>query len=139
MKRMLILIVMLMSVCAARAAAPGDQWLNLGGVSYHLLDHHANDFNPGLGYERQVSDQWTAGIGEYKNSLRNKSWYANARYTWAKDAVFGGDLGAGMMVVTGYLNDVKMPTVQPYVDVCWKYGCVMTVGYVTAFNLRMKF
>ena len=134
------LIASLLLLCATAAHADvGDQWLNLGGVSYHVLDKHANDFNPGLGYETQLNERWNVGAGRYYNSLRNKSWYLNTRYTIIPNAVLGGDFGVGTMVVTGYLNDVKMPTVQPYADVCWKYGCVMTVGYVTAFNLRVRF
>ena len=134
-----IVAAILSFIAVAANADVGDQYINFGGVSYHLLDHHANDFNPGIGYEKQVSDQWTVGLGEYKNSLRNKSFYIGGRYTWKRDFILGGDLGGGVMVVNGYLNDVKMPTVQPYVDVCWKYGCFMTVGYVSAFNLRMRF
>ena len=117
--------------------ALGAEFINLGGVSLHFdRDLDLNEFNPGIGYERDWNDQVSWGLGYYKNSLSKPSYYGLVNYyPWTLSEQWRVGLAAG--VLTGYnYSDVApllaptlewrgkyvglqffvVPTIKPYVD-----------------------
>ena len=62
--------------------------------------------NPGIGYEKQISERWTLSGGYYRNSNRHDSLYAGAIYTrWKLGEV---RLGTSLGIVTGYGKPLPM-------------------------------
>jgi hypothetical protein len=138
MFKSIILALLLSLSIPAFSTESTNQWINLGGLSYHL-DQKYNDLNPGLGYERQLPGQYNnleVIGGLYYNSLKNVAFYAGGRYSYKKDFFMGGDLGATAFLATGYQNN-GIPALLPFADICWKYGCLMSNIVVTTINIRI--
>lgn len=69
-------------------------------ASYHFKRNGQNEFNPGIGVERGVSDRWRAIGGLYHNSSNKLTVYGGATYGiahWGQWHAFS--MGA---VATGY-------------------------------------
>ncbi|RKP47769.1 hypothetical protein [Pararobbsia silviterrae] len=81
----------------------GGLWLDGMVAAYHINPkEHFNDFNPGLGLECWVNNNWAVTGGEFRNSLDRPSWYGGGIWspdllTWgyARIAVMGG-------IISGY-------------------------------------
>jgi hypothetical protein len=90
----------------AQAASPWS--LDLNATSYHTrawARRQLNQNNPGLGFEYQISPDWAAMVGLYRNSYRRETGYALGVWTplrmglpWGMTASAG--LAAGL--VSGY-------------------------------------
>lgn len=73
-----------------------------------------NEFNPGIGFEKQLNERWTLAGGYYRNSNYQDSFYAGVIYSRFRlgDVRIGTSLG----VVTGYGK--PLPMVAPML--MWK-------------------
>lgn len=82
--------------------------LNVNLASVHTRSwarHHLNQFNPGLGLTDQITPDWSASIGFYRNSFRRTSAYALANWTPLHAALPGNwraDAGVMAGLLTGY-------------------------------------
>ncbi|MBU3621026.1 hypothetical protein [Polynucleobacter sp. CS-Odin-A6] len=69
-----------------------ETYLQINGLSVHSKPGN-NGFNPGLGLERAISENWNIAGGWYYNSDYRGSAYAYARYSYYRKD--GWDLGIG--------------------------------------------
>lgn len=126
--------------CAALSytvPAAAAEYLNFGGVSYHYeRDLHFNEFNYGIGYERDIQDNFSWSSGVYKNSLRRASIYLLWNYypfqfseSWRAGVTAGFSTGYHHSAVIAEaaptiewrgerwaLQGYLIPTIKPYVD-----------------------
>lgn len=144
-----VIAVLLLLVSSVAFADVADDYIALGGVSYHLKDtNRYNGLNYGIGYEHKVNENWNALVGVYENSIWHKSIYAMGRYTPDSDSRFGGHFLGGRInymvgAVTGYHVKVA-PVLVP--AVCWKSVCAFAIPPmgkaietpVIAFNFRVS-
>lgn len=99
-----------LAVAALYATKPhaADLFVTLPGASYHAdRSQHWNEFNPGIGVER---DGWVSGY--YRNSYHRNTWYVG--HVW-RPLELGNYVRAGVIVsaATGYRWPVvAMPTVN---------------------------
>jgi hypothetical protein len=95
---------------------PAAEFVSFGGASYHFernLGH--NEFNYGLGYERDLSPDLSVSAGVYKNSLRRASFYLLGNYyLFAPGAGFR--LGATGGLMTGYHRAAVIPALFPTLE-----------------------
>lgn len=119
-------VALLLLLCAP--AVHGEDWLTLGGVSYHLARHNKpsngteqengydqNEVNPEIGWERRFSDYHSIGFGGYRNSENHNSLYASYGY---RPIRLNQSVSAGFVagLVTGYERYRRygvMPVVAP--------------------------
>ena len=109
-------------------AAQAADLLTLGGASYHFeRDLDLQEFNYGLGFERDIDDKlsWSAGV--YKNSLRRASVYAFANYypfklseSWRVGLIAG--------LSTGYHRSAVIPVAAPTIE--WRGDWVAAQFYL---------
>ncbi|MEN3112640.1 hypothetical protein ACFONG_18375 [Uliginosibacterium paludis] len=108
--------------------ASAAEMISVGGASYHFeRDLGHNEFNYGLGYERDWSDElsWSAGV--YKNSIRRATFYGLANwYPWTLGAGFRAGLSGGLM--TGYHKSAVIGTLMPTLE--WRGERLATQIYV---------
>lgn len=135
MTKALIALFLLAATTLAHAD-DATNWVNFGGLSYHIPAKDYNDANYGLGIEHAINDTWGVVGGTYYNSLRVQAYYVGARYIFKKDCFLGGECGALVYASTGYQNN-GVPAVLPFLGECWKYGCVMSNGIVSTAMLRI--
>jgi len=134
---MLVLSAVLAFFSCVSRADEVHQAIDFGVVSYHVDEKsHFNNTNLGLGYERSINDRWSVSAGFYRNSIRNTSYYVAPHYTIKKNFFLGADLGASVIVATGYHTPV-LPI--PEATLCWKYACAMTNVYVSSVGVRIPF
>ncbi|MDP5241416.1 hypothetical protein Q9Q94_17925 [Uliginosibacterium sp. 31-16] len=131
-----ILMAALAALCMASTAGAAEL-VNIGGGSYHFeRDLGHNEFNYGIGYEKDWREDVSWTVGVYKNSIRRASFYALANwYALDLGAGFRAGLTGGLM--TGYhqspvigtlmptlewrgehlaLQSYVVPTIKPYID-----------------------
>jgi hypothetical protein len=80
----LLALFLLAAATLAHADEPTN-WVNFGGLSYHIPAKNYNDANYGFGVEHALNDKWGVVAGTYYNSLRVQAYYVGARYTFKKD------------------------------------------------------
>ena len=117
-------------LAAALCCVPvwGAELLSIGGGAYHFeRDLGHNEFNYGLGYERDVNKEWSWSAGVYKNSIRRASFYLLANYypwqlseQWRVGAIGG--------LSTGYHRAAVIPVLAPTVE--WRGDWMATQLYV---------
>ena len=81
----------------------GGIWLDGMAASYHInADKHFNEFNPGLGLECWVNNNWAITGGGFRNSLDRPSWYGGG--LWSPDLLTWSYVRVGVMagVISGY-------------------------------------
>lgn len=131
------LIALFLFAVTTLAHASGDtDWVNFGGLSYHIPARNYNDTNYGIGVEHALNERWGVTGGYYYNSLHHDAFYIGARYTLKKDCFLGADCGVLVYASTGYQNN-GVPAILPFAGMCWKYGCVMSNLVVSTAMLRI--
>lgn len=123
-KSILVAAVLLVLGTAANAA----DLITVGGGSYHFeRDLGHNEFNYGLGYERDIDDEWSWSAGVYKNSIRRATFYGLANYyPWPLGSGFRAGLTGGLM--SGYHHAAIIGTLMPTLE--WRSDYVAVQGYV---------
>jgi hypothetical protein len=129
--------VALVASLAAASAAQAGNWCE-GGVwvdamlgSYHINPEPNTDFeqfNPGLGVECWLNNQWALTVGGFRNSLRRPSYYGGG--VWAPEFAHWGivRIAAIAGIISGYnygnwglgSNHTIGPVVAPIVMVEYK-------------------
>ncbi|MBU3629089.1 hypothetical protein [Polynucleobacter sp. AP-Reno-20A-A9] len=99
-----------------------ETYLQINGVSIHSRPGN-NGFNPGLGIERAISENWNIAGGWYYNSDYRGSAYAYGRYSYYRKD--GWDLGVGIGAVTGYNGWGLMPMIFP--EFCYEWICAIAL------------
>lgn len=122
---------MFLGLCMASLMAPAAhaaELISFGGGAYHFeRDLGYNEFNYGLGYERDIQEDWSVSGGVYKNSIRRAAFYVLANY-------YPFNLGAGFRVgvaagpVTGYRHVAVVPAVMPTLE--WRGERLALQSYV---------
>lgn len=112
-------IVLLIPSIAAHAE---QIYLQISGASVHSKSGY-NGFNPGLGLERAVSENWNIAGGWYYNSNYRGSAYAYGRYSYYRQG--GWDLGIGIGAATGYDKWTVMPIAFP--EFCYEWLCAIAL------------
>jgi len=110
-------------------AAGAAEMITPGGGSLHFeRDLGHNEFNYGLGYERDWEDKrFSTAVGVYKNSIRRATFYGLVNW-------YGLDLGAGFRagltggLMTGYHKSPVIGTLMPTIE--WRYERVALQSYV---------
>jgi len=100
----------------ASGGAGAAELVTFGGGSYHFqrnLGH--NEFNYGLGYERDLSEDLSVSAGVYKNSLRRASFYVLGNYYLASPAQ-GVRVGVTGGLMSGYHRAAIIPTLMPTLE-----------------------
>ena len=100
-------------------------YLQINGASVHSKSGY-NGFNPGLGIEREVSQNWNIAGGWYYNSNYRGTAYTYGRYAYYRQG--GWDLGIGIGAVTGYNNRAVMPIAFP--EFCYQFLCAIALPQV---------
>ncbi|KAF7599821.1 MAG: hypothetical protein CGU28_05670 [Candidatus Dactylopiibacterium carminicum] len=102
--------------------------LSFGGGSLHFeRDLGHNEFNYGLGYERDWSEDISWSVGVYKNSIRRATFYGLANwYPWAWDSGIRAGLSGGLM--TGYHKSPVIGTLMPTLE--WRGERLALQAYV---------
>lgn len=102
-----------LGLCNAAGAA---ELVTVGGASYHFeRDLGHNEFNYGLGYERDWDENISWSVGVYKNSIRRATFYGLANwYPWTLGAGFRAGLSGGLM--TGYHKSPVIGTLMPTLE-----------------------
>ncbi|WJF91812.1 hypothetical protein QS306_17245 [Paraburkholderia bonniea] len=106
----------------------GGLWVDAMVGSYHI--HPKKDFeqfNPGIGVECWLGQEWAVTGGGFRNSLRRPSWYGGA--VWAPEFAHWGFIRLAAMggIITGY----------NYGN--WGLGKNHTIGPVLAPLLMMEY
>jgi len=99
----------------------GGVWVDAMIGSQHVNPKQSfEDFNPGLGVECWLGDQWALTAGGYRNSLSRPSWYGGG--VWAPEFAHWGFVRLAAMagIISGY----------NYGD--WGLGRNHTIGPVAA-------
>jgi hypothetical protein len=103
-------VALIASLAAATAAHAGN-WCE-GGVwvdamlgSYHIdpdPNTNFNEFNPGLGVECWINNQWAVTAGGFRNSLRRPSYYGGG--VWAPEFAHWGIVRIAAIggIISGY-------------------------------------
>lgn len=91
--------------CTLSWSSRAADWLTISGLSYHFQQRQAwREFNPGLGFERDMADaghgSWAWAVGFLRNSYDRNSVYAGVRWT----PLMAGPLRFGVYgaVASGY-------------------------------------
>lgn len=100
-------------------------YLQINGASLHSKSGY-NGFNPGIGLERQVSDNWNIAAGWFYNSNYRGSAYLYGRYSFLRSGDW--DLGVGVGGATGYNKWTVMPMAFP--EVCYQYFCLIALPQI---------
>ncbi|MGC3963734.1 MAG: hypothetical protein QM803_10550 [Rhodocyclaceae bacterium] len=102
--------------------------ISVGGGSHHFeRDLGLNEANYGLGYERDINEEWTWAAGVYKNSIKRASFYLLGNY-------YPFDLGAGFRagltggLMSGYHQSPIIPMLAPTLE--WRGKWVAIQSYV---------
>jgi hypothetical protein len=129
-------VALLVSLAGA-SAAHADNWCG-GGIwvdamlgSYHIDPDPNTDFeqfNPGLGVECWLNNQWAVTVGGFRNSLRRPSYYGGG--VWAPEFAHWGIVRIAAIggIISGYNygnwglghNHSIGPVVAPIVMVDYK-------------------
>ena len=104
-----------------------ETYLQVNGASIHSKSGY-NGFNPGLGIEREVSENWNIAGGWYYNSNYRGSAYLYGRYSFFRSGNW--DLGVGIGGATGYDKWAVIPMAFP--EACYGYLCVIALPQLEA-------
>lgn len=128
MKRFLVAAAATCGLCAAAGTVHAEDMLSLGGGAYHFQRNLGyNEFNYGLGYERDWNDKVTWAAGVYKNSLRRATFYGLVNYyPWSLGAGFRAGATGGLM--SGYHHSAIIGTAMPTLE--WRGHYVSLQSYV---------
>jgi len=92
---------------AAHAAdwCKGGVWADVMLGSYHINpdpNEHFNQFNPGLGVECWLNNEWALTAGGFRNSLSRPSWYGGG--VWSPDFTHWGFVRLSVIggIISGY-------------------------------------
>ena len=131
-------LLLAFSLVTARAAdAPPSPWsLDINTTSYHTkawARRQLNQDNPGLGIEYQISRNWSAAGGFYKNSYRRETAYLLG--VWAPlhvDLPCGLTASAGLAagLVSGYRRP-EVPT-EPLAG-----GVVLRLSTASGYGINL--
>lgn len=105
----------------------GETYLQVNGLSMHSTSGY-NGFNPGLGLEKEISDNWNIAGGWYYNSNYRGSAYAYGRYAYFRHEKW--DLGIGLGGATGYDKWAVLPMAFP--EFCYAWVCAIALPKVEA-------
>ena len=109
-------------------ATPAAEFISVGGFSRHFeRDLDLNEFNPGLGYEKDIDKDLSWSTGVFKNSLKRASFYALANYALWQPAE-GWRLGITGGLASGYHKSPIVPLVAPFVE--WRVSKLGIQAYV---------
>lgn len=91
-------------------------WVTLGGLSKHdgkRLDtgEDYNEFNPGLGYEYPVDENWSLSAGVFQNSYAKASFYVAAFRQLFGTQQYRFGVSGGLF--TGYEYASVVPSLMP--------------------------
>lgn len=133
MKLLLACFLFLISV-----SSHSNTYLQINGVSVHDRPGY-NGLNYGAGVEHNVTRDWNAAGGWYRNSERRGSTYAYGRYALYKRDSW--DIGVAVGAVTGYSRATVVPMAFP--EVCYKWACTLILPRVdstgaNAIGLRLR-
>jgi len=120
----------LMALLAGMAGTgcPAAELISFGGASYHFeRDLGYNEFNYGLGYERDLSEDLSVSGGVFKNSIRRAAYYALGNYYPIKLGA-GFRLGVAFGGVSGYRHLAVAPALLPALE--WRGGRLALQTYV---------
>ncbi|MDB5799272.1 MAG: hypothetical protein JWL63_211 [Rhodocyclales bacterium] len=126
-KRALWVTLLAILACSSFCAS-GAEFVSFGGFSRHFeRDLDLNEFNPGIGYEKDYSDNlsWSAGV--FKNSLRRAAFYGTVNYAVWQPAE-GLRIGATAGLSTGYHHAAIVPMAMPFVE--WRVSRFGVQAYV---------
>ncbi|WP_407672076.1 hypothetical protein [Paraburkholderia acidisoli] len=153
-------LLMLGAAPSAQAAdwCSSGVWVDAMVASYHINpDKDFEQFNPGLGVECWINDQWAVTGGGFRNSLRRPSWYAGG--VWAPEFLHWGFVRLAAMggIISGYnygnwglgRNHTIGPVAAPLVMVAYKRVGINFIvvppipsddlPFTIGFQLRFKF
>lgn len=105
--------------------ANAETYLQINGASVHSKPGY-NGFNPGLGIEHEVSENWNIAAGWYYNSNYKGTAYGYGRYSYFKSGDW--DLGIAVGAATGYGTWAVMPIAFP--EFCYSYLCAVVLPQV---------
>lgn len=119
---------LVVTLALGAAGVSAAEFVSVGGASYHFeRDLGHNEFNYGLGVERDRDESLSWSTGVYKNSIRRATFYGLANwYPWAPGQGFRGGLSGGLM--TGYHKSAVIGTLMPTLE--WRGGPVGVQAYV---------
>ncbi|HEX5127259.1 MAG TPA: hypothetical protein VFW00_11010, partial [Rhodocyclaceae bacterium] len=117
-----------LAAIALSAPCVASELISFGGGSYHFQRHLGhNEFNYGLGYERDINNQLSWSTGVYKNSIRRASIYLLGNYyPWTLSE--GLRLGATAGLSTGYHHAAVVPLAAPALE--WRGSKMAAQAYV---------
>jgi hypothetical protein len=121
-KQLIKLTVFVALVLQSLIGYAQETYVQVNGASLHSKSGN-NGFNPGLGIEKAVSENWNIAGGWYYNSDYRGSAYAYGRYSYFRQD--GWDLGIGIGGITGYNNWTVMPMVFP--EFCYEWVCAIAL------------
>lgn len=103
-------------VAGLAGGAQAAELLSFGGGSLHFeRDLGHNEFNYGLGYERDWDEDISWSVGVYKNSIRRATFYSLANwYPWRLGGGFRAGVSGGLM--TGYHQSPVIGTLMPTLE-----------------------
>ena len=102
-----------------------ETYLQINGASLHSTSGY-NGFNPGIGLEREVSENWNIAAGWFYNSNYRGSGYLYGRYSFLRSGDW--DLGVGIGGATGYNKWTVMPMAFP--EVYYRYLCLIALPQI---------
>ena len=113
---------------ASMGGAQAAELLSFGGGSLHFeRDLGHNEFNYGLGYERDWDDDISWSVGVYKNSIRRAAFYSLANwYPWSLGSGFRAGISGGLM--TGYHQSPVIGTLMPTLE--WRGERLAAQAYI---------
>lgn len=102
--------------------ASAQTWLHIYGLSKHESPGY-QEINAGIGIEQQFAEQWSWGLGTYRNSIYRQSMAGMVKYQWYQQGDFSVNMQMGG--VTGYRRYAVAPVILP--ETCWSWICGMFV------------
>jgi hypothetical protein len=108
MRRAIAAVVIGLAAASSAQAADwcnGGVWVDAMVASYHVdpdKDTNFEEFNPGLGVECWLGNEWAVTAGGFRNSLRRPSWYGGG--VWAPEFTHWGFVRLAVMagIISGY-------------------------------------
>ena len=96
-------------IAASCSLAQASDYITIGGFSFHSERRQSNgkdwnEFNPGLGFERDLSERWIFSAGVYRNSFARMTVFAGAR--WQPLTLGPGKFGVMAALASGYRSPV---------------------------------
>lgn len=109
-----------------------ETYLQINGASLHSKSGY-NGFNPGIGLEREISENWNVAAGWFYNSNYRGSAYLYGRYSFLRSGDW--DLGVGIGGATGYNKWAVRPMAFP--EVCYRYLCLIALPQIEGTNTSL--